>query len=66
LGGSSAYNSAKRLGHGVEVAERHYLGQLKRIPKDARTLDAAMEIEAELERVIAAVGSQGERMRVVP
>jgi len=43
--GASAYMSAKRLGHSVAVAERHYLGALHSVPKDAETLEAAMEIE---------------------
>jgi integrase len=42
-GGASAYLAAKRTGHSVEVAERHYLG-LTRIPKEATTLEAAMRI----------------------
>jgi integrase len=46
--GASAFHSAARLGHSVQVAERHYLGVLRKIPKDATTLEAAMEIEAEL------------------
>lgn len=44
-GGASAYMSAKRLGHSVAVAERHYLGALHSVPKNAKTLEAAMEIE---------------------
>lgn len=54
-GAASAYRSAKQLGHSVAVAEKHYLGLVRGIPATARTLEAAMGIEAELERVIAAV-----------
>lgn len=60
---ASAYRSAKQLGHGVAVAERHYLGLVRGIPRDARTLEAAMQIESELERVIARVG-KGARGKV--
>lgn len=43
FGASSAYRSARQLGHSVAVAERHYLGVVK-VPKDATTLEAAMGI----------------------
>lgn len=41
FGASSAYQSARRLGHSVAVAERHYLGVVK-VSKEAETLEAAM------------------------
>lgn len=44
-GGASAYQSAKRLGHSVAIAEKHYLGLVRGIPRDAHTLEAAMGIE---------------------
>lgn len=53
FGAASAYRSARQLGHSVAVAERHYLGLLK-LPPTARTLEAAMSVEALLARVIAA------------
>jgi len=34
------------------VAERHYAGQLRGIPRDSRTLDAAMRIERVFAEVI--------------
>ena len=52
--GASHYMSAARLGHGVKVAEDHYVGRVKGIPREARTLEAAMGIEREAERVVAA------------
>ena len=42
-GGASAYMSAARLGHSVEVAEKHYVGVVK-VPPTARTLEEAMGI----------------------
>ena len=39
----------------MQVAEKHYLDVARGIPRDARTLDAAMQIEALLGRVIEAV-----------
>ena len=53
-GGASAYLAARRLGHSVAVAERHYLG-LVRVDASATTLEAAWgpAVRAELLRVIA-------------
>lgn len=42
-GGASAFKSARRLGHGVQVAERFYVGRV-RVPHDAATLEDAMGI----------------------
>lgn len=50
---ASAWRSAKQLGHGVNVAERDY-ADLIRISRDARTLEAAMQIEKEAGLVLAA------------
>jgi integrase len=44
--GSSAYMAARRLGHSVEIAERHYMGVIRDIPHDAKTLEAAMGLAA--------------------
>ena len=44
-GGASAFMSAKRLGHGVLVAEKHYVGAVSTIDRAASTLEAAMGIE---------------------
>ncbi|HET7540423.1 MAG TPA: hypothetical protein VFK05_11150 [Polyangiaceae bacterium] len=52
FGAASAYRSARQLGHSVQVAEKNYLGLIRGIPRDARTLEAAMQITAELDRVI--------------
>jgi hypothetical protein len=45
--------SARQLGHSVAVAERHYLGVHRGIPKDAHTLEAAMQIEKAMLHVLA-------------
>ena len=62
FGAASAFMSAKRLGHGVTVAEKHYLG-LVTVPATAKTLEAAMGIEELAERIVAAVGSKPEPVR---
>ena len=55
FGGSSAYLSAKQLGHSVQVAERHYLGVMRGIRRDAQTLEAAMQIEKQMAKIVASV-----------
>lgn len=68
-GGASIYLAADRQGHSADVAQSNYLGALRQrrpgesngIPTDATTLEAAMEIEAELERLLA----PRQRLRVV-
>ena len=54
FGAASAYRSAKQLGHSVAVAERHYVGVLRGIPREATTLEAAMQIEQHMQRVTEA------------
>jgi len=48
FGAASAFMSSRRLGHSVQVAERHYVGVLRGIPPSAKTLEAAMQIEGKL------------------
>jgi hypothetical protein len=54
LGAATVFMSAKQLGHSVAVAERHYLGVHRGIPRDAHTIEAAMQIEEAMRSVIAA------------
>jgi hypothetical protein len=41
----------------VTVAEKHYVDVVRGIPREARSLEAAMQIEAQMTKVIAAVGT---------
>jgi integrase len=60
FGDAAVFRSAKRLGHSVAVAEKHYADQYA-VARDARTLETAMQIEEVLTRVIARVsGPQGQ------
>jgi integrase len=45
---AAVFLSARQLGHSVVVAEKHYLGTHRGIARDARTLEAAMQIEESL------------------
>ncbi len=58
FGAATVFLSARQLGHSVAVAERHYLGVHRGIPRDAHTLEAAMQIEGELARVVASVSAR--------
>ncbi len=55
FGGASAYKAARQLGHSVTVAERHYQGLIRGIPREARTLEAAMQIEDLVGAIVARV-----------
>lgn len=54
FGKAAHFVSAKRLGHSVTVSEKHYAGLFTGIPREAKTLEAAMGIEAVMTRVIEA------------
>jgi integrase len=54
---SSAYLSAKRLGHSVVIAERNYVGVLTDLDPNAKTLEAVMGVEDLCEEI---AGSQGQ------
>jgi integrase len=60
FGAASAYRSAKQLGHSVTIAEKHYVDLARGIPREARTLEAAMQIEGHLARLLAQVSTATE------
>jgi integrase len=55
FGAATVFLSARQLGHSVAVAEKHYLNAFRGIPREARTLDAAMQLEGVLAEVLKAV-----------
>jgi integrase len=57
-GAASAFLSARQLGHSVAVAEKHYLGVIRGIPKEARDLETAMQITEQMTAVIASVSTR--------
>lgn len=57
-GGASAFLSAKRLGHSVDVAEKHYAGNINNIEASAATLEAAMGVDDLLPAPVAVVKSK--------
>lgn len=59
FGAASSFMSARQLGHSVTVADRSYLGVHRGVPKDAHTLEAAMQIEAVSREVLKSQSSCG-------
>ena len=64
FGAATVFLSARQLGHSVAVAERHYLGVHRGIPRDARTLEAAMQIEGALRDLSG--NKRADRLAAVP
>lgn len=54
LGPGSAFLAAKRLGHGLAVSERHYLGALTDLAPGA-SIEAALGVETEAKAIVRAV-----------
>lgn len=65
FGAASAYRSAKQLGHSVQIAEKHYVDVIRGIPRDARTLEAAMQIEDQMRAVIESVSGPRARRKAI-
>ena len=61
-GAASIFLAAKRGGHSVAVCEKHYAGAVKNISLEAKTIETAMQIEAEAERVIASIATPAGRL----
>jgi len=59
-----AWATARQLGHSLAVAERHYLNRYHGIDPEARTLEAAMQIEGLANEIVDAVSS-GDRTAVL-
>jgi len=50
--------AALRGGHDIRTIQRHYLGHVLGVPKDATTIEAMLGIEAQVERVVELVQSR--------
>jgi integrase len=61
FGNATVFLSARQLGHSVMVAERHYLGVHRGIPKDAHTLESAMQIEPYMRALVDIPSGQNAR-----
>jgi len=65
FGSATVFMSARQLGHSVAVAERHYLNVHRGIPRDARTLEAAMQIEDRVTPLSGTAAPISMRMAIV-
>ncbi len=59
---ASIFLAAKRGGHSVAVCEKHYAGAVKNISPEAKSIEAAMQIEAQVDQVIASISSPAGRL----
>jgi hypothetical protein len=57
FGAASIFREAKQLGHSATIAERSYCGVVKVSP-EAKTLEAAMQIETELRDALGLAGDR--------
>jgi integrase len=64
-GAASPFMESRQLGHSVVMAERHYAGLIRGIPIEAKTLETAIQIEAEAAQVIASIASPAGRLRAI-
>ncbi len=58
LGPGSVFLAAKRAGHSVAVAEKHYLGALTDLPRDAKNIEQALGIEAEAKAIVKGMATR--------
>jgi integrase len=61
FGAASHAQAAKRLGHGWAIASRHYADDVAGITADAKTLEAALQIEENVSRACADSQPSGTR-----
>jgi hypothetical protein len=64
-GAASIFLAARRGGHSAEVCQRHYAGAVRNVSPEAKTLEAAMQIETEADHVIASIGAPARRLAAV-
>jgi integrase len=65
FGAASAYRSARQLGHSVQVAERHYLGLARGIPREARDLETAMQVADLMREIVKRQGAGQPKRKAV-
>lgn len=53
FGSASIYRSCAQLGHSPDVASRAYLDVIRGVPREARTIEAAMRVERQVAAIVA-------------
>ena len=64
-GSASPFMESRQLGHSIKVAQEHYVGLIRGIPIEARSLEASMQIEAEAAQVITSIASPAGLLRAI-
>jgi integrase len=59
FGSASAFHSSRQLGHSITIAERHYVGLIRGLDPNAKTLEQLMQIEKQAKHIIRSVSSGG-------
>lgn len=59
MGSAGPFLTAKRLGHSVAIAEKHYQGAIRGLPKDCSSLEQAAGIEDLANAIVQAVAVVG-------
>jgi len=57
FGSNAPFRAAKQLGHSVAVSEKYYAEVVAGIPADAKSLEAAMQVEDVVDKIINRVSS---------
>ena len=57
-GAAASFHAAKQLGHSQAVQEKHYAGLVKGIRPEIKTLEEAMQIEAEVRMILDIVNGK--------
>jgi integrase len=63
-GSASPFMESRQLGHSVITAEKFYVGLLRGIPIEAKTLEAAMQIEAEVATITKTIGQVSKKRTI--
>jgi integrase len=61
FGSATAFHSSRQLGHSITIAERHYVGLIRGLDPEAKTLEQVMQITTQAERIVRSVSSVASR-----
>ncbi len=65
FGAATVWRASKQLGHSPQVLERHYAGLMRGIPRDARTLEAVLGVDALMAEMVARLAGRAPRCQAV-
>jgi integrase len=56
FGSATAFHSSRQLGHSITIAERHYVGLIRGLDPEAKTLEQVMQITTQCAKIVRACG----------